>query len=289
MPLLHIDSLTYTYPGSKAPALSNIDLRFKTGEFVALIGANNAGKTSLCHALTGVIPHLYFGNMQGNVFVSGKPTSESGVSGIAETVGFVMQNPASQLSGIRYTVREEVAFGLENRGIPREEMESRIDDVLALTGISDLADRMPQQLSGGQQQKVALASVLVCNPTALVLDEPTTFLDPQSAAHVFETLRALCNTGRTIIVATQQLELAARFADRVIAMHKGSVALDGVPQQVLASPKIREIGLDWTRFTMVAALAQKRGLWPENTELATTLQQAENTLNQVRSETCSSK
>lgn len=272
MPIITIENLSYTYPGCETPALDNLSLDIEPGRFVAVIGANNAGKTSLCHALTGVIPHLYQGGMQGRVRVCGTDTAGTAVSEMAESIAFVMQNPESQLSGVRFTVRDEIAFGLENRGMDRQTMLDRVDKALALTGLSDLAGRSPHHLSGGQLQKVALASAVAGDTPVLALDEPTTFLDPVSAQAVFAILRQLRQQGKTVVVAEQRLESVALSADRVIALHKGKAALDGPPGEVLVSPRIREIGLDWTRFTRIGELARERNLWRKETRLPTTLE-----------------
>jgi len=272
MPIITIENLSYTYPGCETPALDNLSLDIEPGRFVAVIGANNAGKTSLCHALTGVIPHLYQGGMQGRVRVCGTDTAGTAVSEMAESIAFVMQNPESQLSGVRFTVRDEIAFGLENRGMDRQTMLDRVDKALALTGLSDLAGRSPHHLSGGQLQKVALASAVAGDTPVLALDEPTTFLDPVSAQAVFAILRQLRQQGKTVVVAEQRLESVALSADRVIALHKGKAVLDGPPGEVLVSPRIREIGLDWTRFTRIGELARERNLWRKETRLPTTLE-----------------
>jgi energy-coupling factor transporter ATP-binding protein EcfA2 len=272
MAIIEISDLSYTYPDSEDPALDNLSLDIWQGQFVAVIGANNSGKTSLCHALTGVIPHLYQGSIRGRVRVCDKDSAETSVSEMAESVALVMQNPESQLSGVRFTVRDEIAFGLENRGMDRQSMLDRVDTALALTGLADLADRSPHHLSGGQMQKVALAAAVAGDTPILVLDEPTTFLDPASARAVFAILHQLGEQGKTIVVAEQRLESVALFADRVIALHKGQAVLDGAPEEVLVSPRIRDIGLDWTRFTRIGELARERDLWPKDAGLPTTLE-----------------
>ncbi|MEZ7195130.1 energy-coupling factor ABC transporter ATP-binding protein [Pseudodesulfovibrio karagichevae] len=271
---ISLDNLAYTYPAADRPALDGITFDIEEGSFTALVGRNNAGKTSLCYALAGVIPHLYGGDMAGRVLVDGLDTRESDVADLALRVGLVMQNPASQFSGARFTVFEEVAFGLENRGVPRDLMAERVERALRLAGIADLARRSPAQLSGGQQQKVALASVLVGDPDVLVLDEPTTFLDPSGAVRVFETLDGLCREGRTVILAEHRLEWIARFADRVLVLDGGRIVLDGPPAEVLAAPELARIGLSGNRYTEVARLARERGMWDADRPLAATLESA---------------
>ncbi len=275
MPIISLEDLTYTYPAAKTPALDGIDLAIEEGTFTALIGRNNAGKTSLCYALAGIIPHLYGGTMAGRVLVGGQDTRESDVADLALKVGLVMQNPASQFSGARFTVFEEVAFGLENRGVERDLMAERVERALRLAGIEDLARRSPAHLSGGQQQKVALASVLVSDPDVLVLDEPTTFLDPSGAVRVFETLDGLCREGRTVILAEHRMEWIARFADRVLVLDEGRIVLDGPPAEVLASQELARTGLSSNRYTEVARLARDIGMWDEDRSLAVTLEHAE--------------
>jgi energy-coupling factor transporter ATP-binding protein EcfA2 len=274
MALISLDGLSYAYPATDVPALNGLTLAIEPGTFTALVGRNNAGKTTLCYALAGVIPHLYGGTMDGRVTVDGLDTRDSDVADIALNVGLVMQNPAAQFSGARFTVFEEVAFGLENRGVAREEMADRVGLALALAGVEDLADRSPASLSGGQQQKVALASVLACDPRVLVLDEPTTFLDPRAALALFETLDSLRREGRTIVMAEHRLEWVARFADRVLVLDGGRVVLDGPPGEVLASPALAEAGLCPNRYTEVARLAAGQGMWEAGRPPAVTLEQA---------------
>jgi energy-coupling factor transporter ATP-binding protein EcfA2 len=271
---ISLEDLTYTYPAAKTPALDGVTLAIEEGTFTAIIGRNNAGKTSLCYALAGIIPHLYGGNMAGRVLVDGLDTRESDVADLALRVGLVMQNPASQFSGARFTVFEEVAFGLENRGVARDLMAERVERALRLAGIGDLGGRSPAHLSGGQQQKVALASVLVSDPDVLVLDEPTTFLDPSGAVRVFETLDGLCREGRTVILAEHRLEWVARFADRVVVLDHGRVVLDGPPAEVLASSELTGTGLSGNRYTEVARLAREIGMWDEDRPPAVTLEHA---------------
>ncbi|WP_419784502.1 energy-coupling factor ABC transporter ATP-binding protein [Maridesulfovibrio sp.] len=270
MSLIEIKKFSYTYAASALPALSGLDLRIGAGEFVALIGADNSGRSTLCNALCGAVPRLYHGQTDGSIRVCGKDTAETPLAELAESVSLVMQNPERQLSGIRFTVAEEVGFSLENRGVERCEIIGRVEKAMALTGLSDLAERSPHHLSGGQLQKVVLASALACETPLLVLDEPTTFLDPLAAKQVFEILDGLRSSGTTIVLAEQRMESIALYADRVLALHKGKVVLDGPPAEVLVSPVMKEIGLDWTRFSKVAALAREYGRWAENRKLAAT-------------------
>jgi energy-coupling factor transporter ATP-binding protein EcfA2 len=270
MPALKVAHLTFTYPTATRPSLTDLSFTVEAGELVAVVGANNSGKSTLCYALSGVVPNFYRGRFAGSVVAGTMNTTEWTISDLAQKVGLVMQIPANQLSAVRYTVFEEVAFGLENLGISRPEIIKRVTAVLAVTGLSDLRDRSPYQLSGGQQQKLALAAVLAMSPSILVLDEPTTFLDPEAARKVFDILLELKRQGKTIIIAEQRLEWVAGYADRVFVLANGELVLSGTPEEVLTSKKIKEIGLDWMPYTKTAELASQTGLWDSDRPLPST-------------------
>jgi len=268
---IEISQLTYQYPGTERAALQEVSLKISAGEFVGVIGANNSGKSTLCLAVTGVVPHLYHGSMQGEVLLNGQSSIHRTVSEIGLDAGLVLQMPVSQISGVRYTVFEEVAFGLENRGVAREEIRERVASVLNLLGLEPFASRSPFQLSGGQQQRLALATVLAVDPSIVVLDEPTTFLDPQGARLVFSILQQLQQQGKTIVIAEQRLDLVAEFAGRVLALDAGRLVLDGSPQEVLTAPLMQSVGLSKTRYTRVAELLRQRGVWPADLPLPASL------------------
>ena len=271
MTQLETDALTYHYSGSQQPSLEEVSVKISPGEFVAIIGANNSGKSTLCYAFAGVVPHLYHGKIAGRVLINRIDSRNTTVSEIAQHVGLVLQVPGHQMSGVRYSVFEEVAFGLENRGVAREEMEERVKTILAVMGMEKYSSCSPYQLSGGQQQRLALATVMAVNPSILVLDEPTTFLDPQGAKQTFDFLYQLHQQGKTIVIAEQKLDLIAEYANRVLAFAGGRLVMDGHPRDVLTSPVIKSINLNWTRYTQVAELAQMRGLWPAERPLAASL------------------
>jgi len=271
--MLEFDRFTFTYPGAQAPALDGLTLTIGPGEFVAVIGAGKSGKSSLCHALTGVIPHFFRGSIHGSVRVAGKDTAETGVTEMSTLAALVMQKPEHQLSGVRFSVREEVAFSLENRGVPPEEIRQRVDDALRRTGIEGLAHVSPHHLSGGQVQRLMLAAALAMDTPVLVLDEPTAALDPQGALETFALLKKLNGEGKTVVLSERRLDCIGLFADRVVALHNGKVALDGPPETVLVSSRMPEIGLDWTRYTRVAHLAMRNGLWRDGQPASATLEE----------------
>lgn len=274
MAVIEVDSLTYTYPGASCPALKDVTFQVETGQLLAVIGANGAGKSSLCLALAGLIPTLFQGQMQGTVTVCAMDTRQHSPGQFAGQVGLVLQNPANQLSGLRYTVYEEVAFGLENLGVARAEMPSRIEHALQQVGLANLRERSPYTLSSGQQQRLALASILVLQPAVLLLDEPTAMLDPQGSQAVFEIVQTFVRAGATVMMVEHHLEWIGRYADRVLALADGEVILDGPPGEALVSPLLRQAGIGWLRYTQAAHWGRERGLWPVEHPLPATLEQA---------------
>jgi energy-coupling factor transport system ATP-binding protein len=273
MAIVNLQNVTYKYPLTETPVLQNINLQVNEGEFVALVGPNGAGKSTLCYTVAGFVPHFFKGDLTGSVVVDGKELQQSTLSEWVLNVGLAFQNPFNQISGAKYTVFEELAFGLENTGIAREEMKTRVAEAMALTGISDLADRSPYSLSGGQQQRVALTSILVMKPKVLVLDEPTSQMDPIGTREVFGVIRTMAERGMTVVMAEHKVEWIARFADRVIALYEGQVLLEGTPSEVLTSDLMREKGFGISRYTSVARKAKEQGLWKKDS-LPVTLDEA---------------
>lgn len=273
MAIVNLQNITYQYPLTETPALRNITLQVEEGEFVAVIGPNGAGKSTLCYTLAGFVPHFFKGELAGSVEVAGQESSQSTLHEWVLNVGLAFQNPFNQISGAKYTVFEEIAFGLENIGVPREEMKQRVTDAMKLTGISDLADRSPYSLSGGQQQRVALTSILVMQPKVLVLDEPTSQMDPIGTREVFGVIRTMTEKGMTVVLVEHKVEWIANFADRVIALYEGQILLDGKPGEVLTSDLLVEKGFGISRYTSVARKAMKLGLWKRES-LPVTLEEA---------------
>ncbi|MEM0049810.1 MAG: ATP-binding cassette domain-containing protein [Candidatus Bathyarchaeia archaeon] len=242
MAILEARNLTYTYPFAENPAIKDINLTIEKGEFVIITGPSGCGKTTLCRCFNGLIPHFYGGNLEGDVIVAGLNTREHPIYELAKHVGLVFQNPENQLFAL--TVEKDVAFGLENLGLPREEIRRRVDWALKVTGIYDLKDRAPFELSGGQQQRVAIASVLAMQPEIIVLDEPTSFLDPLSAKSILESIYQLNRElGITVILVEHRLDLAVRYANRVIIMDQGRIILDNSPREVFLDARVKLIGV----------------------------------------------
>jgi len=253
-----VKDLTFTYLGSKKPSISDLTFSVNEGQFVILTGPSGCGKTSVCRCLNGLIPHFYSGELKGDLTVCGLSIREKSTSELARKVGFVFQNPENQLFSL--SVERDVAFGPENLGLPRSETRKRVDWALEVTGISGLRYRAPYELSGGQQQRAAIAAVLAMKPEVMVLDEPTSFLDPKSAVDILKVVHDLNKTlGMTIVLVEHRLDLASQYADRVIIMDKGETILDGKPSEVLGE-KARLIGVGIPRITLLAQLLQKDGL-----------------------------
>ncbi|MGC9398269.1 MAG: energy-coupling factor ABC transporter ATP-binding protein [Anaerolineae bacterium] len=274
MAIVSLQDVTYQYPLTETPALKGVNLQVEPGEFVAVIGPNGAGKSTLCYAISGFVPHFFQGTLEGRVEVKGVEVRDATLSEWVLNVGLAFQNPFNQISGAKFTVYEEIAFGLENVGVPREEMRQRVDAVMELTGITELADRSPYALSGGQQQRVALASIFVMEPEVMVLDEPTSQLDPIGTREVLRVVKQMSQRGVTVILAGHKVEWIAAFADRVIALYEGEVLLEGTPAEVLTAPELPQLGFGISRYTSVARKAVERRLWPAQRRLPVTLEEA---------------
>jgi len=276
MAFINLQNVTYKYPLTKTPVLQNINLQINEGEFVAVVGPNGAGKSTLCYALAGFVPHFFKGEISGSIEVAGMESSKSTLDEWVLNVGLAFQNPFNQISGAKYTVFEEIAFGLENNGVPREEIRPRVVEAMKLTDINNLADRSPYSLSGGQQQRVALTSILVMQPKVLVLDEPTSQMDPIGTREVFGVVRRMAGHvpgGMTVVMVEHKMEWIANFADRVIALKDGQILLEGKPSEVLTSDLLAENGFGISRYTSTAREAKKRGLWKKE-NLPVTLDEA---------------
>jgi len=255
--------LTYTYPNATKPAIQEIALKIEKGEFVILTGPSGCGKTTLCRCLNGLIPHFYQGDLEGEIQVVGLDVADTPIHKLASHVGLVFQNPENQLFAL--SVEKDVAFGLENLGVPREKMRKQVDWALETAGIYDLRERTPHELSGGQQQRVTIASIIAMHPEIMVLDEPTSFLDPLGAQKIFKVIDELNKSlGMTVILVEHRLDLAARYANHVIVMDKGEIVLDGDPRTVLNSQKARLLGVGIPKATrLYQILKEENGLSTE--------------------------
>ncbi len=258
MNVIETDSLSYTYPGTSKPSIRDVSIQIQKGEFVLITGPSGCGKTTLCRCLNGLIPHFYQGELKGSITVVGLNVVNQQIYELAKHVGFVFQNPENQLFAL--SVEKDVAFGLENLGVPRQDMRQKVDWAMNQSGIYDLRERAPHELSGGQQQRVAIASVLAMQPEIIVLDEPTSFLDPLSAKRIFEVVYDLNRKlGITVILVEHRLDLTARYADHIIVMDEGTVCQDGEPRAILQSEEARLIGIGVPKATRLYQILKKDG------------------------------
>lgn len=257
--VIQVDHVTYSYPLAKEPALKQLNVGIERGKFYGVIGENGAGKTSFCALLRGFIPEFYKGNMEGKVLVEGKAISEYG-GNIASKIGYVFQNPFTQISGVKDTVFEEVAYGLENMGVPVEEIEKRVVDVMRMTDIEALAEKNPFDLSGGQMQRVALASVIVLEPDILVIDEPTSQLDPEGTESVFAIIKALKERRKTIILVEHKIDLIAEYADEVLVFKDGEIIASGDKQKILSDMSLAEKDVALPQVAILGNKLKQMGL-----------------------------
>ncbi len=268
-PIISLIDVRVTFDGADRPSLSGVDLDIGEGEFVGIVGANGSGKTTLGLLLDSIIPQLIPATITGRVVVAGRDIARVPVHDLAGTVGIVLDDPGHQLS--QATVADEVALGLESLGLPPASMPGRIAAALATVGLSGLEERSPMALSGGQQQLLAIAAALVMEPRILVMDEPTSYLDPVTTTEIFEIAHRLNrDTGITIVIAEHEVEALARYADRIVVLHAGRVVLTGSPASVFAQvDALAAIGIRPPQVTAVA-----HALDPEAVELPVTVEGA---------------
>lgn len=259
MDSIQIKNLTYRYPTSEADVLKDVSFTVKKGELCAIVGANGSGKTTLCNAIRGFVPKFYKGEISGEVLVNGRDVKEDPDGKNALEIGFVFQNPFTQISGIASTVYEELAYGLENMGVEPEEIRQRIERIMELTKIQEFRDRDPYQLSGGQQQRVALAAILVMDQDVLVIDEPTSQLDPQSTDDVFEIIKLMKSMGKTIVLVEHKMEQIAEYADQIIVLDGGQVVMEGTPKEVFSDPDCLKYHTRLPQSTRIALELKKEG------------------------------
>lgn len=255
-----VKDLTYQYPTAKDVTLKNISLTVKKGALCALVGTNGSGKTTLCNAIRGFVPAFYGSSITGKVIVNGKDIATMELGDLALDIGYVFQNPFTQVSGVTDTVYEELAFGLENMGIEKDEIHRRVEEIMRLTKIEEFRDRNPYQLSGGQLQRVALASILVMGQDILVIDEPTSQLDPQSTDEIFEIIQLMKGMGKTIILVEHKMEQIAEYADQVVVLDKGEVVMEGPPEAVFSDPKCRQYHVRLPKCTSIALELKDKGV-----------------------------
>lgn len=255
MPQIELKGVGYSYPvkeGHNVKALKNVSLAIGKGEFVALAGMNGSGKSTLAKLLNGL-----FIPTDGEVLIDGLSTAnEENIFEIRKRAGMVFQNPDNQT--VATIIEDDVAFGPENIGVPREEIVKRVDSALEAVGMSEFKKRTASKLSGGQKQRVAIAGVLAMKPDILILDESTSMLDPNGRKEIMDIARKLNGEGITVINITHNMDEAV-LADRVIVLRKGRVAMDGTPKEVFSSGQLEACGLTLPPVTQLSRALTERG------------------------------
>ena len=259
MDYLKLENVNYKYPLEEKNTLKNINIEIKKGEFWAVIGKNGSGKTTLCNILRRFVPDFYKGELTGKITLEGKELKDYSQKEIVQKIGFVFQNPFTQISGVKNTVFEEIAYGLENLGIEREIIISEVEKILKLLEIEKLRDKNPYNLSGGQKQRVALASIIAMNPDILVIDEPTSQLDPKGTEDIFKIINLMANEGKTIILVEHKLELIAEYAENILVLDEGEIILSGKASEVLNNKILLEKEIGMTQYSMLAYELEKSG------------------------------
>jgi len=266
MSIVRVEGLKYKYPDTDQLVLNDLSFSLKKGEFIGLIGRNTAGKSTLCFALAGLVPHFFKGAYGGKVLIDDLEVRHAQIEDVVAKVGLVFENPFSQMTGSKYTVFEEIAFGLENMGLGRDDMVARIHESLDLLDITDIKDSYPLSLSGGQMQRVAIASVIAMKPDVLILDEPTSQLDPKGSEEVFKVVERLAEEGMTIMMAEHKMEKIAEYADKVLLMDHGELIDFNTPDHVFSRSDLNDYGVTAPTLTRVAKKLgiknKETGLYP---------------------------
>lgn len=252
---IKIENLSVQYLGEEEKALDDVSVEIKQGEFVAILGSHGAGKTTLCLSINGIVPNMIAADMYGIIEVAGEVPPKIPVRELATKVGSVFDNPEFQMSQL--TVFEEVALGLQNLGVDKETIENNIAGALEMVGLKGFEDRSPFEISGGQQQRLAMASALSMKPQILVLDEPTSNLDPIGKEEVFTVTRKINQEeGLTVVIAEHEVEVIAEFADKILLLEEGKITKSGTPQEVF--PDLVDIQKDiGVRVPQVTEFASK--------------------------------
>jgi energy-coupling factor transporter ATP-binding protein EcfA2 len=241
-PVLAIQNLAFRYRDRQEPSIENISLEMASGELLLLAGASGSGKTTLIRCINGLIPRSYKGEIQGQILINGQDISQLSLARISQMAGTVLQDPERQILGTR--VRNEVAFGLENLGLPRDEIRQRMDEALEHLGILELRDRETFNLSGGEKQKVALAGVLAMRPNLLLLDEPLASLDPGSAQETLALVRQLADEGMTVLMVEHRVEDVLKIdPERILYLSDGQIRYFGKPEGLTQVVDYHEVKL----------------------------------------------
>jgi energy-coupling factor transporter ATP-binding protein EcfA2 len=260
MALIKFNNFSFRYKGNEEYALKNINLELDKDKFILLLGETGSGKTTLIRCMNGLIPQFYSGFYRGSVEVKGADTSKVPIADLSTIVGVVFQNPENQL--VSMSVEHEIAFGLENWGFPRDHIEKKIEEVSKLTGIKSLFDKAPFEISGGEQQRVAIASILALEPELLILDEPTTNLDPFFAQKIVSLLKEIQQKKHiSVIISEHRLDLILPIADEIILMKEGEILQHATKKEVLNGDIFKSLEINKPFFYSIFNELQQKGLF----------------------------
>lgn len=257
--IIRINNLSFRYFGSERGVLENINLNIREGEIVLIAGHSGSGKSTLLRAINGLIPHQHGGEYSGEVIVDGMTVELSSMSQLATKVGYIFQNPENQI--FMFSVERDIAFGLENFALSAQEIREQVDWAMDLLNIKQLALRAPHELSDGQKQRVAIAGVLAMKPKILILDEPTSLLDPFTARSLVNLVWELrAKLGITVLIVEHRLDLVSKICDRIIVIDKGRIVLAGSPKEVLSKTDVSQYGVTEPTIVKLAKLLALGGI-----------------------------
>jgi energy-coupling factor transport system ATP-binding protein len=279
---ISLENVIWEYADTGKPALDDISFQIPKGQIVLISGPCEAGKTTLCCCFNGLIPHYFPGKLEGKVYVKGIDTKESTIGELSQKCGMVFQDPTSQL--VCPTVEDEIAFGPENLGMPREELKARIKEIIKSCRLEGFELRVPQTLSGGEQQAVAVASIMAMNPDVFVLDEPTSNLDPLGSQLVFSLINKLAQEeNKTFIIVSHNIQDLVTWANEMYVLSGGKIVYSGLPETVLADPeKLNQLGLGVPQVTTLAGHLEKYGIsLKRGSKLPITLEDTHEALTKV--------
>lgn len=257
--LVNLKNVTYQYPNADEPSLRDVSMVLNEGKVYGLIGENGGGKSTLCNLIKGFVPHVFYGDLKGEAIIFNKNIEEAELGDFVETIGYVSQNPFSQITGATDTVFEEIAYGLQNLGFERERIIETVKESLKLFGIEDLALKNPHELSGGQKQRVAIASIFAMDPQLIILDEPTSQLDPVGTLEIFSIVKLLKSRGKTVLLVENKVELIAEYTDYVFLMKDGTIIDEGQPEDLLVKESTFDNGSFVPQYTLIGTTLKQAG------------------------------
>lgn len=277
MSLIELQHINYRYPLTSDLTIKDLSLKVEPGEVLGVIGSNGSGKTTVCNIMRGFIPAFYKGELEGKVIFEDKLLDTSNLGRLAQKIGYAFQNPFTQITGVKYTIYDEIGYGLENLSIPREEANEKVEQVIELLNLEKIRNQNPYDLSGGQKQMVALASVIVLDPELIILDEPTSQLDPSSTLAVYNIVKNLKKQGKTIIIVDHKVDLLAQVCDEIAVIQDGQLVVKGETHHVFSDEKVVAAG---GQIPEVSAFYLKK--YPKSKQVPVTVDEAYEMLKEAK-------